>query len=45
VLLTAELTALAAITADFASVPARRRVIARVIVASSIGTVALVGSF
>ena len=37
----AELAVLAVITADFASAPDRRRVIARVIVASSIGTVAL----
>ncbi len=41
VLLMAELAALAAITADFASDPARRRTIARVIVASSVVTVAL----
>ena len=41
VLLMAELAVLAVLTADFASAPDRRRVIARVIVASSIGTVAL----
>jgi hypothetical protein len=41
VLLTVELAALAVVTADFASDPARRRTIARIIVASSIVTVAL----
>ncbi len=41
VVLMAELAVLAAITADFASVAVRRRLIARVIVASSLATVAL----
>src|SRR5581483_2727057 len=41
VLLMAELAVLATITADFASRVERRRVIARVIVASAVGTVAL----
>jgi hypothetical protein len=41
VLLMAELAALAVISADFASVPERRRAIARVIIASSLVTVLL----
>jgi hypothetical protein len=41
VLLMAELAALAAITADFAADPGKRRTLARVIVTSSIATVAL----